>query len=78
MRSESWLKASACSDLMELSQLAVLPFLEFDDSSCEFVGKSLSIDMSSWASVDECHLFEGGDLSGSGLRDIVESGCSST
>ena len=78
MRSESRLKASAHSDLMEVSQLAVLPFLEFDDSSCEFVGKSSSIDVSSWASVDECHLFGGGDLSGSSLRGIVESGCSST
>ena len=49
---------------MEVSQLAVFPFLEFDDSSCEVMGKSSSIDMSPCASIDECHLFGGGDHSG--------------
>ena len=63
---------------MEVSQLAVFPFLEFDNFSCEVMGKSSSIDVSPCASVDECHLFGGGDHLGSGLREIVESGHPST
>ena len=59
---------------MEVSQLAVFPFLEFD----EVVGKSSSIDVSPCASIDECCLFGGGDHLGSGLREIVESGRPST
>ena len=59
---------------MEVSQLAVFPSLELD----EVMGKSSSIDVSPCASVDECHLFGGGDHSGSSLREIVESGCPST
>ena len=39
--SESWLKESACSDFMEVSQLAVFPFLEFDDPSRKVAGKIL-------------------------------------
>ena len=75
--SESQLKASTWSDFMEVSQLAVFPFLEFDNSSCKVMGKSLSIDMSPCTSIDECHLFGGGDHLDSGLREIVESGCPS-
>ena len=65
-------------DFMEVSQLAILPSLGSDDSSCEGMGKSLSIDMSPCPSVDECHLFGGGDRLGSGLREIVESRCPPT
>ena len=61
-------------DFMEVSQLAVLSSLGSDNSSCESTGKSSSIDMSPCPSIDECHLFGGGDHSGSGLREIVESG----
>ena len=59
---------------MDGSQLTVFPFLGLDDSSCEVMGKSSSIDVSPCASVEECLLFGGGDHSGSGLREIVESG----
>ena len=56
-----------------MNQLAVLPSLGSNNSSCEGTGKSLSIDVSPCPSIDECHLF-GGDHLGSGLREIVESG----
>ena len=59
---------------MEVSQLAVFPFLGSNDSSCEGMVKSSSIDMSPCPSIDECHLFGEGDCSGSGLREKVESG----
>ena len=73
MEFESRLKVSAWSDSMQVSQSAVLPFLGFDDSSCEVMGKSLSIDVLPCASVDECCLFGGRDCSGSDLRGIMES-----
>ena len=57
-----------------MSQLAVLPSLGSDVSSCEGMGKSLSIDGSPCPSIDECRPFGVGDHSGSGLREIVESG----
>ena len=59
---------------MEVSQLAVFPFLGSNNSPCEGMGKSSSNDVSPCPSVDECHLFGGGDYLGSGLREIVESG----
>ena len=74
MEFESRLKAPAWSDFMQVSQSAVFPFLGFNDSSCEVMGKSPSIDMSPCASVDECHLFGGRDCLGSDLRGIMESG----
>ena len=74
MEFESQLKASAQSDSMQVSQSAVLPFLGFDDSSCEVMGKSSSIDMLPCASIDECCLFGGRDCLGSDLRGIIESG----
>ena len=74
MELESWLKVSAQLDSMQVSQSAVLPFLGFDDSSCEVMGKSSSIDVLPCASIDECHLFGGRDCLGSDLRGIMESG----
>ena len=74
MESESQLKVSARSDFMEVSKLAVFPFLGFNNSSCEVMGKSSSSDVSPCASIDECCLFGGRDCSGSGLRGIVASG----
>ena len=75
MESESWLKASAHSDFMPVSQSVIFPFLGFDDSSYKVVGKSSSIDVSTCASVDKCRLFGGRDCLGSDLRGILESGC---
>ena len=75
MEFESWLKAFTQSDSMQVSQSAVLPFLGFDEYSCEVMGKSSSIDVLPCASIDECPLFGGRDCSGSDLRGIIESGC---
>ena len=74
MEFESQLKVSTRLDSMQVSQSAVLPFLGFDDSSCEVMGKSSSINVLTCASIDECCLFGGRDCSGSNLRGIMESG----
>ena len=55
---------------MEVCQLAIFPLLECEHSSCETGRKSLSLDVSSCMSSEECRLL-GEDCLVSGLIEVA-------